>query len=191
MKKKIVSLAAMIASMFVLTACSNLQVSVDNDPNINPVTKPTFAIVHGGEALNDMTDNRIRSSITKTLQSKGYTPTSASKASFVVIYDYGKHRETGVNTVPTYAVGGYGYRGGYGYGGRYGMYAPYGGYQTAIPYSYEEGEFSILMIDPKTKKSFWSANATSELSKKKTAEAKTKYVDGLMVDILKKYPARK
>ena len=191
MKKKIVSMIAAIAGMFVLSACTAVHVSVDTDPSVNPVTLPTFAIVHSGASLNDLTDNRIRSVITSTLQSKGYTIASASKASFHVIYDYGKHRETGVTAVPTYPMGmGYG-MGGYGMGYGMGMYAPYGGYQTAIPYSYVEGQFAIRMIDAKTKKAYWTADATSELSSKKTPEAKTKYAQDLMTKILKKYPVRK
>ncbi|MEA3418698.1 MAG: DUF4136 domain-containing protein [Campylobacterota bacterium] len=186
MKKKIVSFATILTSLFILTACSSLQVSIDNNPSINATTFPTFAIVHGGSSLNDPADNRIRSAITGVLESKGYKVASASKASFIVIYDYGQREQSGVTPVYTPAMGMYGpmY-------GPMGMYAPFGGYQTLVPYSYTEGQFAIRMINPKTKKAFWTADAKNELVNKKTSAEKTKYVDGLITQILKKYPVRK
>jgi len=164
---KLISL--LVVAVF-MTACSTLKVSTDYDPSVDIKTKSSFAIVHKS-ATDSLIIDRINAAIKKELTAKGYKQAAQSDADFDVIYEYGSKNKTDVesNFVPI---------------------GFFGGYTEVDDYNYVQGTFDIRMIDPSTKKDFWTAKAKNELDTKETPEERTKYVNELVSKILEKFPTK-
>jgi len=153
-----------------ITGCSSLKVYTDFDPSVNIPAKNSFAIVH--KSYNDsIVVDRINAAIKTDLESKGYKQMPKEKADFDVIYEYGSKNKTDVESdfVPI---------------------GFFGGYTEVSNYNYTEGTFDVRMVNPSTKKDFWTATAKNDLDKKESPAERTKYIDELISKILKKFPSK-
>jgi len=153
-----------------ISGCSTLKVSTDYDPSVNIAAKSSFSIVHKS-STNSIVEDRINLAIKTNLEAKGYKEVSKEKADFDVIYEYGSKNKTDVESdfVPI------------------GMF---GGYTTVDTYHYTQGTFDIRMIDKTSKKAIWTASAQNQLSKQKTPQERTKYVNEIVTKILEKFPSK-
>jgi len=161
----------LLISLLVLSACSTLKVETDYNPSVDISAKKSFTIVHKANGDNSIVVDRINAAIKTDLQAKGYTFVKEGEADFDVIYEYGKKNQTDIESDFT-PVG------------------LFGGYTTLDTYKYTQGQFALRMIDPKTKKTFWSADAKNQLDQKDTPQERTAYVNKLISKILEKYPAK-
>ena len=164
-------LTLLLIAMF-FTACSSLQVSTDFDPKVAINQKNSFAIKHKSSS-DSLSEDRMNGAIASALEAKGYQKVPLAQADFIVLYESGQENQTDVE--PEYIPMGF-----------YGM----AGYTTMDTFNYTEGTLDIRMADPKSKKVFWSANATNDMETKKTPQERTTYVDGLVSQILAKYPQK-
>ncbi len=147
--KRFIFLTALAALIF--TGCALKAPPYDYDPNFDTSRLETFTIRADPSLRPDpINDERIRAAVEDTLFKKGYSEAS-DLGDFTVLYGMKilKNRPSPV----TFGIG---------IGGVSGNIA--GSISTAITPKRDEISLSIKMVDPKTKRVFWSAKATKEWS---------------------------
>ncbi|HKC34555.1 MAG TPA: DUF4136 domain-containing protein [Chitinophagaceae bacterium] len=169
MKKYFSSLLVAGASAFVFGSCA-VSTHVETAAGVNFSNYKTFgwANVNGERkediADNDIVDNNIKNAISKQLESKGWTQTTANPD---VILDYNVMVEKKVNRVsePVYGYpyshyyyNGWRHRRGY-------MYYPSdltGYHSYNVPF--KQGTLTVNMVDTKTNKLIWQGSAQGDVS---------------------------
>lgn len=159
--------------LFILSACSVVNVSTDYDPKVNLKSYKSFAIL-SYEDGDSLINNRIEVALARELQSKGYIIVSQDKAEFYVLYRYSatnksEDRQEFVQT-------------------GFGRYGRYGGFYTTSTYHYTEGNFEIRMANPNNKDTFWRAEGTNTLKELDTPKEREKYTNKVVKKMLEKYP---
>ena len=178
--------------MFLLTACSSLDVKTDYDPQQDFSTYKTYAWYTGkmpaDDALsaNPLIQKRVMNSVNKELESKGYKLTESGDPDFVVIIHAGKKERMQVTNT---GYGAYGY-GPYGYG-RYGAWGGYGPSDTQVTY-YDEATLVVDIADFSKKELVWRGTGTGVLSKKERSQEESQEIaDEVIMKIMKDFPPTK
>lgn len=165
-----------IASIFVLSGCSIVNVSTDYDEKVDFTIYKKYAIIKFSQG-DSIINNRVEKAIKDELSSRLYELVDEAKADFIVLYRYTAKDKT--RTTTEYVGGGY---------GRFGMYGGYGGFYTTSTYNYTEGNFEIRMANPNNKESFWRAEGVNTLKSKDTPSERTDYTNKIVHKMLEKYP---
>ncbi len=166
--------ALLVSSIF--SGCALKAPPYDYDPNFDTSRLETFTLRTDPNMRPDpINDERVRAAVEDTLFKKGYSEAS-DLGDFTVLYglEILKNRPSPV----TFGIG---------IGGISGNIA--GSISTAITPKQDEILLSLKMVDPKTKRVFWSAKATkgwSNLTPKQKSEVIEKEIGKLLSHFPKK-----
>ena len=167
------------ALVICLTGCSTIQVSSDYDPKFNFSRLQTFSVLYNqssaGDALNQ---ERIAKALITELETKGYTETEKKFADFFIVFHTQVKQKTQVVT-DYKSVGLYPYR-----------YWNDRVVPVQRSYSYKKGKILVDAVTP-DKVLFWRGIATDRLKTLETPEERTAYIDKVIKDVLKSFPAKK
>lgn len=179
---------------FFISGCSSLNLSTDYDPSIDFSAFKTYSWHSGNEYnsaslqyLDNIMDQRIRSTIDEQLQKKGYRKVGSMEANFWVNYSVVVKERADIRTYNNYGgmYPGFGFRGGYGYGGRPMMGMGMSTSNTQINY-FKQGTLIIDVINPATNQLIWRGAADGRLPKtsdrQKSDELAIKYVTRILSD---------
>ena len=174
--------------LLLLTSCAgSVSVKTDYDPEFNFNQFQTFRWIE-----EDIPDNvldsyplvkkRIKASVIKDLESKGFTLQESGEPDFGIAAHGGTKEKTQVHT-----WGGAGY---YGYDPWWGPYGgPYGG-QIDVSY-YTEGTLIIDVVDVKGKELVWRGIGTGVLRDYSDNEKRQQATDETIMKIMKDFPPQK
>ncbi|WP_143735910.1 DUF4136 domain-containing protein [Methyloprofundus sedimenti] len=183
---------------FFMGGCSSLSLSTDYDNSIDFSTFKTYRWHTENEHntaslkyLNNILDQRIRSTIDQELQINHFIKKEDGAVDFWVNYSVVIEDKTDIRTYNNYngLYPGYSYRAGYGYYGR-GIGAAYGvGSETQIT-QYKQGTLIIDIISPKTDQLIWRGAADGRLPKNANREESDKLVHQYVTKILSNFPPK-
>ncbi len=150
MKTKTLSIAALLLlGAIVFSGCSAKKPPFDYDPSYDTQKLASFTLQAEKEATHDpLNSDRIKEAIEKALFEKGYEEASAL-GDFTVMYGMKiyKNRPDPV----TFGIGLGGISGNFG-----------GSIFTSVTPKHDEISLFVRMVDPKTKKVFWSSSVTKK-----------------------------
>ena len=179
-------LSLLLALFLIMTSCSTVKVTVDQDRNADFSTYETYSFL-GWQAdsdriLNDMAKKRLRDAFIKEFERRGLKPVPQNGdmeiSLFIVV-----SRETSVSAYTDY------------YGGRYGGYYryPYGwgygfGTTTYRENHYLKGTLVMDVFDGQSKKQVWQGIVTKTVDEnsRSTGSDTQKNIQSL----LRKFPIR-
>jgi len=175
MKKIVLSLL----SLFLLLACSSLEVNIDYDPSYQFLQQKNFAIVHNvHEGEDTLLSDRLTRALEADLKDKGYVKVDENGADMVFVFHTNAESKTDIYT--DYRMVGYG---GYRYGGTM--------VETTRTYNYTKGTLIIDALTPHDKKIVWRSIATDILRKQETPQERTEYVNSVVTEAMKSFPSKK
>ena len=172
--------------LFIITACSPVQVSQDYTPGVNLNGLRSYAWHYDqqektGDIRIDspLIDTRIRAAIDETLAARGYRRTSRDQADFHVAYQYAIRGKVGANNVQTsigFGFGTYGRHGGI-------------GVSTGPDYSaYDEGLLIIDILDARDGSTLWRGRGTRQVFMHTEPARLTEQVNETVHKILDQFP---
>ena len=172
-----------------LSGCgSGISVSSDWDPGVDFTSFNTFVVLDeasGGQGIDQLTQNRIKTSIANTLQAKGMRQVnSADDADAAVGWQVTTDQRSSFQTVST-GWGGYGY----GWGGWYGRGGMGMTTSRTTETRYEVGTLVIAMFDTKREEMIFTATGSKTLqSDNPSPEEAQKRIDEAVAKILEDFP---
>jgi len=184
-----------------ITGCSSLTLNTDYDKEIDFSSFKTYRWHNNNEyntasqqyfKVNNLMDQRIRTTIDKQLQTQGYTSENPEKVDFLVNYSVVIEDKTDIHTYNNYN----GYYPGFRYGAGYGSY----GRSMSMGYSsgsdvqitqYQQGTLIIDIINPETDQLMWRGAADGRLPKSARRKEKDKLVQQYVTKILSDFPPKK
>jgi len=173
----------------VLSGCgSGLSVTNDWDPGVDFSAFSTFAVLDeatGGSGIDQLTRNRVRTSIAKTLEGKGMRQVdNADDADAAVGWQFTTEQRSSFQTVST-GWGGYGY----GRGGWYGGMGMGMSSSTTTERRYDVGSLAIAIFDVKRNEMIFSSTGSKTLSSGNLSpEESQKRIDEAVAKILEEFP---
>lgn len=187
MRVKRLAMAGVIA--VALSGCgSGISVTSDWEPGVDFTSFKTFVVLEeagGSSGIDQLTQNRIKTSITSNLQAKGMRQAdSKDDADAAVGWQVTTDQRSSFQTVST-GWGGYGY----GWGGWYG--GGMGGMSTSrtTETRYEVGTLVIAMFDTKRKEMIFTATGSKTLrTDNPSPQEAQKRIDEAVAKILEKFP---
>ncbi|MCZ6824522.1 MAG: DUF4136 domain-containing protein [Gemmatimonadetes bacterium] len=173
----------------VLSGCgSGISVTNDWDPGVDFSAYSTFAVLDeatGGSGIDQLIQNRIKSSIASTLVGKGMRQVdSADDADAAVGWQLTTEQRSSFQTVTT-GWGGYGYgRGGWYGGAGMGMSS-----SRTTERRYQVGSLAIGIFDVKRDEMIFTSTGSKELSSGNLSpEESQKRIDEAVALILEEFP---
>lgn len=174
--KKFVSLSIIV---FMLTACSSINVNSDYDKQVDFTAYKTYAFHKTGidkAEISDLDKKRILRSIDETMTAKGFTK---SETPDLLIAFFTKEREeVNVNQ----------FNAGWGYGWGWGWNPYLWGGNTSVS-RHTEGTLYIDIIDAKKKELIWQGEGEGVLTK--NTDKKDENIKEFVTKILEQYPPQK
>jgi hypothetical protein len=169
-------------------ACGGLSVTSDYDPSFDFRAPTTFTVLDeaGGMSLDQLNDRRVKSAITRVMESKGFTQVAdTSQADIAVGYQFTTQEKRSYQTVNT----GWG---GYGYGG-YGRWYPYGGPTMTTSQTtetrYDVGSLLIAVFDTDARAMVYTSTGSRTLSdSQRSPEEMQRRIDEAVEEILADFP---
>jgi Domain of unknown function (DUF4136) len=168
--RKAATILGILAGALTL-ACSSMTTAVDYDHTINWSQFHTFQLAEGTKSPVTFTQSEIESSITSTLQSKGWT-VATSNPDILVYSHVVLSSEKQWNAT---SMGGFGYRG---WGGM-------GGMATATQSSIPIGTIIVDLVNPKTHEMVWRGTAQDQVN---SAGASQGQITQAIQTIFKNFP---
>ena len=183
---------------FSLTGCSTvtLMTDIDQDPDFTFANVEDYVFLD--QKQNSLTDTHITKAIKQNLAAKGYRETMRGDADTYILFHLDVQSTTKVQTDYEY-VGIRPYP--------YNHYKPHS--KTDLPrphidpyyydrslrsttqtYEYKEGKLIVDFYDPKTNRVVWRGIAKDELQDHNTPQKKIKYINTVIDELLKTFPAR-
>ena len=175
MNRRILSALA-LGMALLFGGCAAKNRLYDYDPSYSTRGLESFTLVAEKAAKPDpLNDERIRSAIENSLFAKGYEEASAL-GDFTVMYGMRiyKNRPDPI----TFGIGLGGISGNFG-----------GSISTSITPKHDEISLFVKMVDPKTKKVFWSASVTKKWSLADPVKRK-EIIDAAVEEMLRSFPKR-
>jgi len=168
--RKAATILGILAGALTL-ACSTMTTAVDYDHTINWSQFHTFQLAEGTKTPVTFTQNEIESSITSTLQSKGWTVASSNPD--ILVYSHvvlSSEKQWNAQS-----MGGFGYRG---WGGM-------GGMATATSSNIPIGTIIVDLVNTKTHEMVWRGTAQDQIN---NAGASQGQVSQAIQTIFKNFP---
>ncbi len=176
-----VALSAALLSLLLLGACSSYNVTYDYDVTASYGRYKTFDYYtskKGTGGTTGLMDKRVRASVEKELQAKGFSMETKADPDFLVTY-YPIVQERKVRS--TVHMGwGWGYRPFY---GRMGT-------STSQVHRYKEGTIVIEIVDFKSNQLVWQGAAAGALTGLEDPQDANEVVTNAVRDILAKFPPK-
>jgi hypothetical protein len=176
-----VSLSAALLSMALLTACRGYNVTYDYDVTASYARYKTFDYYtskKGTGGTTSLMDKRVRASVEKELQAKGFIRETKADPDFLVTY-YPVVTNHKVRTT-VHSGWGWGYRPFYG-----GM-----GVSSSQVQNHKEGTIVIEIVDFKSNQMIWQGAAAGALTGLNNPEDADEVVPKAVRDILAKFPPK-
>jgi Domain of unknown function (DUF4136) len=173
----------------VLSGCgSGLSVTNDWDPGVDFSAFSTFAVLDeatDGSGIDQLTRNRVKTSIANTLEGKGMRQVdSADDADAAVGWQFTTEQRSSFQTVST-GWGGYGY----GRGGWYGGMGMGMSSSRTTERRYDVGSLAIAIFDVKRNEMIFSSTGSKTLSSGNLSpEESQKRIDEAVAKILEEFP---
>jgi hypothetical protein len=168
-------------ALVLLSACSQLDVKFDYDPEYVFEGKNKYVVVHdNGERGDTLTQDRVSNAIKNALNAKSYKEVSKQNADLVFVFHINVQDKSDIYT--DYQMMGY---------GGYGFARGFGGSMVATTstYSYTEGTLVVDALNPKTQKIVWRGIAKDELStSNSTPQEKTEYINDVVFKLMQNFP---
>ena len=174
-----------LALVLTVSACSGLKVSHDFDPDANFSSYATWNLMDlpDNPELGQITEQRLQSSMERTLAAKGMTQ-ARGEPDFWVGYQVVFDEEVSYNTVNSY------YGGGWGYGGWYGP--GYGGMSMGTSRTYENrvtvGTLIIDIFDSQTKKLSWRGVGETKIQEIRDPNERQQRLDQIVDKVMESFP---
>jgi len=170
-----------------LSACSTLQVSTEYDPevsfkNFNDyawIPEPTLPKKNQHIDNKDL-DHQIRTSVDKSLVSKGFQINDSSQPSFLVGYHIAIDQKTTINTVNRY----------YGYEPAWNPNA-WRGTTDLGQHNFEQGTLIIDIVNASTNELLWRSNASAEIDPYANTKTRLQRIDKAINKMLSDFPPNK
>ena len=177
MSKKSVILLITVTILSFLAGCSATAPKVDYAPSFKQMALHRFAVEENPEAAIDpLNARRIAEAIEDNLRHKGYLP--GSHPDFIARYDVTVAEDIPSNFSFGFGIGSYGRHGG-------------GSIGTSVTPSRDKVAIRIDMVDPLSRKVFWSATVTKTLPSFTTPESRTAFFNAVVYELLKPFPKAK
>jgi len=170
-----------------LFACSTLQVSREYDPNVSFKHLSDYAWIPESTLPqknqyidNENLDKQIRTSVNKSLTSKGFELKQSDKPSFLIGYHVAIDQKTSINTVNT----------------RYtnqGAWSPnaWRGTTDLGQHVFEQGTIIIDIIDTSSNELIWRSNASAEIDPFANSNTRVQRIDRAIKKMLNDFPPSK
>jgi len=174
-------LSAALLSLALLSACSSYKVTYDYDVTASYARYKTFDYYtskKGTGGTTSLMDKRVRASVERELQAKGFVMETKADPDFLVTY-YPVVTNQKVRTTV---------RSGWGWG-----YRPfYGGVgvSTSRVHNHKEGTIVIEIVDFKSNQMIWQGAAAGALTGLNNPEDADEVVPKAVRDILAKFPPK-
>jgi hypothetical protein len=167
-----------LAATVLLAGCSGISTSTDWDTTVDFSSFGTYMWVDtGGDDVDNITNNRIRSSVDAALAANGLRKVDANP-DLAVGFQVTTAERRSFNTVNA------GWGGGYHWGGMgMGM-----GTSTTTEQVWQEGSLILGMFDADSKNLVWTGTATAELDQSRSPEERQKVIDDAVNKIMKDFP---
>ncbi|MFT5520344.1 MAG: hypothetical protein ACI9IA_000935 [Enterobacterales bacterium] len=179
-----------------LTACSTVKTSSDYNKDSDFTSYKTFSwltktdsnVASNATVVNQIMDERIRSSINRQLGVQGYQKLD-SIADLNINYSVLTQDNVDITSHNTYGgfAPAWGWRGGYGHRG---MSVGMAGYSDIEVDNYKSGTLIIDFIDPKTNQLIWRGMGSKRIPSSTTPEKLDKLVNLVVESILKNFPPK-
>ncbi len=176
-------LSAALLSLALLGACSSYHVTYDYDVTASYGKYKTFDYYtskKGTGGTTSLMDKRVRASVEKELQAKGFTMETKADPDFLVTY-YPVVHERKVRTTTHVGMGG-----GWGFRPFYGRV----GVSSSQVHHYKEGTIVIEIVDFKSNQLIWQGAAAGALTGLENPEDANEVVPKAVRDILAKFPPK-
>ena len=180
-----------------LAACSTVKTSSDYNKDSDFTSYKTFSwlaktdsnVASNPTVVNQIMDERIRSSINSQLSTQGYQKLE-SNADLIINYNVLTQDNVDVTSYNTYGGMGpsWGWRGGFGHRGM--SVGMHGGYSDIEVDNYKSGTLIIDFIDPKTNKLIWRGMGSKRIPSSTTPEKLDKLVNLVVESILNNFPPK-
>jgi hypothetical protein len=166
--------------LFLLSACSTVQVETDYNPGFDFGTLSSYAIVHKEKADDDTLKNgRIIRALRAGLNVRGYVEQDRETADFYVLFHTRVRSRTRIDTDYEF-VGLYPYR-------WYGYYAPMTLRTTRVS-SYDEEKLIVDVVVPEGNRIVWRGMATDRTQDFDTPEERIAYINRVIASLLDGFP---
>ena len=171
--------------VFIISACSGIQVSQDFEQGFDFSGLKTFAWdanednQWGIAGSNELADRRIRSAIESTLTSRQFSQADAAKADFLVLYNVEVEQQISSSNVSGGVSVGRSTR------GRHGSIGISTGSQVR---TYEQGSLMIDVIDVASDKLVWRGNSSQALPDLSDPQRLTDHINATVAAILAQFP---
>lgn len=182
-----------------ITSCSSLTLDTDYDKSIDFSSLKTYRWHAQNKyntasqqylKVNNLMDQRIRSTINQQLKTQGYILESTKKVDFLVNYSVVIEDKTDIHTYNNYN----GYYPGFRYGTGFGYYghgiAYNSGSDIQVIY-YQQGTLIIDIVNPETDQLMWRGAADGRLPKSANRTEKDKLIQQNVTKILSDFPPKK
>ncbi|MDE0886019.1 MAG: DUF4136 domain-containing protein [Myxococcota bacterium] len=190
-QKKSLLFAAFLFTVWTLSCASPMKTGFDVDPAADLSQYKMFAWVGPGPLtkakegtatasfISPLDDQRIRSSVNRTLEKLGYwLAVSPDVPDMVLAYSVGSEDKVHVHQSPGMTMTPYPYYGQYRYGGWHST-------SSVSVQQYTEGTLSIEVYDSKTEQAVWVGWASKRLSRSDDSRA---VISEAVSKILKEFP---
>jgi hypothetical protein len=178
---KVLSLFTLLILLLAFSACSSVSYKSDYDRSVDFSTYKTYKWYEGKQPDDDLSRNplvkkRIRVSVDKALQDKGFVLAEGDQADFVVVIHAGVEERMQV-----YNTGSYGWYDPW--------WGPYGG-RTDVSY-YEEGTLVVDIVGAEKKELAWRGMATATIREHTDSDEMQAYFDQVVKNLVKDFPPAK
>jgi hypothetical protein len=164
--------------LLLVGGCSSVKVETDYDPTFETGALETFAIVDEGTKRPDtLNEERIREALISQMRAKGYETAVPEEADFHIMFYSAVEEDVPSNVSFGIGIGTY----------SRGLGASVG---ESTNVTYDRGKLFIIMIDPKTKKTFWRAAVSEKLRTFKSPRERAEYLNKTVASMLKDFPNR-
>jgi hypothetical protein len=169
-------LASLLLAVAVLAACSSISTTEDYDRATNFSRYKTYEWKTVDPIQNQILEQRLKSAVETTLNSKGLR-TSAENPDLWVVPHTRLDKQTQINTYNSGWGYGYGWRGGYG-----------GGMTTSTVSEIPVGTLIIDLVDAGKKQMVWRGTASKTLEPDASPETKDKNIATAVQKMFANYP---
>lgn len=168
-----------------LSACSTMKTSSDYDPetdfqNIKTYSWVVKKIDKPSYHLNELMDERVRTSVDNELQSKGLSKVKTGEADILINYLTQIDKKVNIDT----------FNSSFGYSPYHGAgWGRGGSIQTHTTVrEYEVGTLILDIVDRKNNKLIWRGSVADTIREKNTPEERINAIDTAVIEMLKEYP---
>ncbi|PLY13576.1 DUF4136 domain-containing protein [Sulfurimonas sp. CVO] len=162
-----------------IVGCATKKPDIDYDPAFQINTLSAFSVVYNAEQSYDtLNDERIREAIVNEMELKGYLGTAKERADFHIDFKSSIKEDVPSNVGVGFGVGTFTRSMGF-------------SMSTANQIIFTDEETILInMIDPNTKKTFWSTSITQDKKDFKSPQERTDYYNEIVTIMLKEFPPR-